>query len=266
MALKKSILGAMLLSALAFCAFGASSASASTLHECVQEKQAAPTNQPFTDSTCQTASTEGTWFTKPILANTKIELEPTLTKTLGGGTGGAGEEEGEHAVMHGTVGGVEYRITCKKLSSPNSVAENKEVGGKMVVEGTGKSRFEECSMPKPTQCTVPATIETEELTQTIVDVSETEHFVKFAPVVAPKFVTFTISNAAGKTCPEALRGAKTAEGSVRARVDSPDKRMLTFDSTSGSELKFGGQPALFTATIHFKTKGGTGQTVAWETP
>ena len=264
MAFRKSILGAMLLSALTFCAFGAASASASTLHECVEESVGA-TAGGFTDSTCQTESKTGTFHTKPIAPNTKIELEPTLTETAGGGTGGAGEEAGVHLVVHGTIGSVEYRITCKKLTSPNSASENKESGGKMVNEGTGKNRFEECSMTKPTQCAVPATIETVELKVTTVDQESGEMFFKVAPVSGSQFVTLTISNAPEKTCPEALRGSKTVEGNVWGRVDTSDKRMMTFDSTSGSELRFGGQPALFTATVHFKNKN-TGRTVASETP
>ena len=261
MALKKSMLGAMLLSALTLCAFGASSASASTWHECVKEAGTEGSN--FLDAECQKPG-EGEFHTKALPANTKVELEPTLTETAGGGTGGAGEEAGVHAVVHGTIGGVEYRITCKKLTSPNTVGENKP-GPPMVVEGTGKAKFEECSMPKPTQCAVPATIETVEVKMTTVDEAEEKMFAKFAPVSGTAFVTFTISNAAGKTCPEALRGTKTVEGSVRARIDSSDKRMATFDSTSGSSLTFGGQPALFTATVHCKNKK-TGRTVAWETP
>ena len=266
MILKKSILGAMLLSTLAFCAFGASSASASTMHECVKEVGTAGGNK-FTDESCQTVdNVNGTWQTKPISLNTKIGLEPTLTETAGGGTGGAGEEAGVHAVLHGTVGGVEYRITCNKLTSPNSAAENREVGGQMVIEGTGKLVLGcESGMKKPTQCTVPATIETAELRLTTVDEASGEMFIKYTPVSGTKVFTMNISNAAGKTCPEALRGEKTAEGSVRARIDSSDKRMQTFDSTSGSELKFGGQPALFTATVHFKNTA-TGRTVASETP
>jgi hypothetical protein len=243
---KNSILGALFLSALFVCAYGASSASALTVHEC---KAAVGTAQGFTSSTCETASAEGAFHT--VALSGKQKVTPTLTPTTAGMNVTEGETTGTHVVLHGSFAGIGYQITCTGLTSPNSELEN--VAGP-AVKGTGSTEFTGCTMAKPATCTVPATIKTVGLTQTT-----KEDKVIFAPTVGTEFVTFEFG---GASCPAAFKGSKTLSGKMVALAASPTS--LEFTSTSGNELTFAGQPLQFTAVIHYKTADGT--LIAYETP
>lgn len=236
----KSILGAMLLSALAVCALGAVNASALTGHECKQG--GGGTGIHYTDSTCSVEGKEGTFELVPDAG--EHEIENTITPTTAGMNVTEGETEGTHGVLHGTLAGVSYQITCGSASSPGAIGKNSEVGGVMTITGTGTARYTECKMAKPTQCTVPATIETAKLTLT----TEEDKIILNAP--ENKFVVLEVG---GASCPAVLKGKKIIEGVARGSVVSPTS--IEYTSTSGSALTFGGQACSFTIVTHVKTKG-----------
>lgn len=248
---KKSILGALFVSALCICASTASNASAMTLHECTENVAGKSTATQFTNSTCTTKG-EGKFRTTPIEGNQKVK--PTLTETKFTGT--TGEVSGTHAVLHIAIAGVSFRITCGKLTSSNSVAENaEEPAGTMVFRGSGKSVFEECKVENPTQCSVPTKLETVELNQTIKQNTGTgEMKVVFKPKEGTTFIIIPVE---GASCPEAFKGNKPISGEAVGDVEE-STTSINFNSASGNALTFGGVAgAQFTAKIHFSTENGT---------
>lgn len=258
----RSILGALLLSALAVCVFGAASASAMTLHEC-KEVGAKGTGIHYSDAKCSVESAEGKFETEPLPANTNIEVENTLTPTTAGNSVTPKETAGTHIVLHTILGGVEVQITCKGASSPGAVVKD-NAGPPMSVTGTGKAKYTECEIvggeKAAANCQVPATLETVELSMT----TEGMNLV-FKPKEGTAFITISFTSKAGKTCPAGVAGEKQVQGTARAVVVSPTA--IEFTNTPETEITFGGQKAFLTAVTHLRTKGTTGETgtVALET-
>ncbi len=245
----KSILGALFLSALCFCVFGVANASALTVHEC--KKTEGKGTSRFEDSGCTKEKATGEFETVPIVGSQEVTM--TLTPTT--------NTTETHAVLEATIGGVPLEITCEALSTPNGKLENVLNGTGMGVKGSGKAKFTNCKMTKPAEsgCTVPATLETEELNSTTKEMTVT-----FKPTNAEeKIITFTISGCTGGA--KVLNGSKTFKGTLAATLLAEKPTSLEFNETSGSKLTFGGQAANFTAVIHFATKAN-GALLSFETP
>ncbi len=258
----KAVAGLMVLSGLCLCAFAASNASAMTLHECTGIESNS-TAQEFTAAGCATKG-KGSFRTTPIVG--KHQVVPTLTETTFTEKT-SGEINGTHAVLHVTAFGSSLQITCTGLTSGNSFAENKENAAKeMVFEGTGTTEFTGCKVVGEFEglCTVPATLSTKPLTQTIVQ-NATEMKVVFKPTEAGgNFIVIPIS---GASCPEAFRGEKAVTGEARGTVAEAEPQAISFNSASGNNLKLGALAAQFTAKIHFATTAAAGGAVlSAETP
>ena len=257
----RSSLGALLLSALAVCAFGVANAPALTLHEC---KIGIGTGKHYTDATCSRENAEGAFATEPVAG--EPELEGTLTPTTAGAELTIGETGGTHAVLHTTIAAIEVQITCSGFTTPSAKAKNGEAGEVMSVTGSGKWKFTGCSIvgsAKPKEnCQVPETLEFNEMSLTT-----EEDKIVFKPKEGTLFITIPFSSKPGKTCPAAILGEKAlAGGAIKGAVASPTA--LEFTNTSGTSITLGGAEAKFTAVIHYKTKSaaeGSG-TVAFETP
>jgi hypothetical protein len=237
----RSIACALTLGAAWLCLLAASSASATTLHECLE---ATGTAQGYTNGTCSVKSAGGKFHTVPIGGSKAVV--PSLTPTTGTGE--------THAVLHGVIGGIAYKITCTGVTSSNSEAENEEVGGVMSVVGHGKANFSGCSMPEPSgsSCAVPTTLETNEMTSSTKKLTTTY---KPAAGLEEKFITFTISGCTGGFA--VLNGSKTAKGTVASVTEAALPTGQMFTSTSGSSLTFGGQSAVFEAVVLDSTENGT---------
>ncbi len=254
----KPVAGLLVLCGLCFCAFGASNASALTLHEC-KEATSGETTKEYEDKECKTAKVGGKFRTVPLPENTAIT--PTLTETPGSTAElplTTGETAGTHAVLHVVGGGISFQITCTGLTSGDSTVTNKLVGETMTFEGTGTTEFSGCTVKTPTQCTVPTTLKTALLKQTTSGMS-----VIFKPNSGTTFITIPVS---GASCPAAFKGEKAITGEAVATVSESNVTSLTFNSKSGNNLKFGGiEGAQFTATIHFK-RNSNGALLGAETP
>jgi hypothetical protein len=109
---KQSMLTALCLSALSIAAFAVPSASAITMHECLETTG---TGVKYTDNTCTTESGTGKFQTVPIELGKQVALEPTLTPT--------GTPPATHAVLTSTVASIEIETTCTAISSTNAVAK-----------------------------------------------------------------------------------------------------------------------------------------------
>jgi hypothetical protein len=244
---RATVIGALVVSALSIAAFNVAGASAVTMHECTTSG----TEKTYTTSNCQTEGA-GSFHTKPVALNEKVQLVPTLTPTTG--------TNETHIVIRGVLAGVKYKITATGLTSTNTEAKNVEPSpGNMKVEGTGNVAFTGATLVEPAGkgCTVPTEISTEALTFSTNEMAGT-----FKPASGETFTTFAISGCTGGAA--VLNGSKTARGSATATVTEAKPTSLGFTETSGSNISFGGQPAVFEGVIHFSTAGGT--LVSLETP
>jgi hypothetical protein len=228
----KTALGLGLLSALCLCAFGASSASAMTAHEC---KQSEGGTGGITYSAGCTTQGAGGWQKVPIAGTPSVSFTGTSSFTLSA-----------------TVAGVKFTITCTGQESENATLGNSESGGEMIVSGEGISRFTGCSVTAPVGkgCDVPVTITTVNLTSTTAGGGALMG-AKFTPKLGEEFVTIPVTNCTV----EALNGTKVVKGAAKSET----KTNLTqaFTTTSGSSLTFGGQTATFTGELHVTTTDGT---------
>jgi hypothetical protein len=263
MTTSKSLLGMLCLSVFAICAFAASSAQATTMHECIKVSEG-ETAQAYSDPNCSVKSAEGKFRTVPLPANTPIKVEATLTPT----TFVEGKEE-LHTNLTTTVGGVPFEITCTELSSPGATAENKEAGEVMEVVGKGTATYSHCTIPKPAGqgCMAHSAgqeagmITTNSLTSKTKDTAEERMDVEYVPTAGAEepFVTLIVEKC--KTA--ALNGNKPIYGSALASQTTP-----TSQTVNVATLHFGsptGPAATYKATVHFNT-GGIPEAVALETP
>ncbi len=256
----KPVAGLLVLCGLCFCAFGASNASALTLHEC-KEAASGETTKTYEDSECKKAKEGGKFRTVPLSVGTSTPVTPTLTETPGSTPERpltTGETAGVHVVWHWVGGGITFQITCTGLTSADSTVTNKEIGGVKTFEGTGTVEFTGCTVKTPTQCTVPTTLKTVLLKLTTKEMS-----VILKPNSGGTWITIPIS---GASCPAAFKGEKETTGEAVGTVTEAEPQMVSFDSKSGNKLKLGGiEGAQTTATTHTK-RNSNNAVLAAETP
>lgn len=246
---RKSILGALVLCALAVCAFGAASASATglTAYTCTEG-----VGKPqYKDSHCLEGDETGAFTTKEITQETETTVTGEAVPTEGGVP---------TAQLKGKVALTEIEVTCNAVMTESGTLKNVNAAT-MRVDGKNITiHYTEChaSLAANTEkkCTVKnkgapenvGTITTNALKSTT-EFNATEHFVKFEPEAAGgAFAEFFIENGFG-TCPAALIGQKVVvSGSARGRVPAARHSHLQFDATSGSVLNANGGAATYTAT------------------
>jgi hypothetical protein len=255
---RKSILGALLLCALAVCAFGAASASAEglTAYTCTEGTGA----DEYSDSHCLVENPGAGPF-----ATVKI-TEPETAVTI---------ESVSAPKLTATIALSKITVECESSMSEGGTITNK-VGPPMSVEGkNGRAHYTNCraflqSNPEKA-CTVKNKIVNENvgtITTTVLksttEFSATEHFIKFEPQEGTKFAEFILENGLG-TCPAALIGSNVqVTGAARGRVPTSPHSHITFDATSGSTLKAGGAAATYDATERV-TMAGTEKTIGLTT-
>jgi hypothetical protein len=237
---RNSILGALFLSALCFCAFGAANAFAVKsvqMHECVNTGgNGSGTHGTKYVEGCGSTIAGGVWETVKQVGSKKLKSTQTSAFTLAA-----------------TVAGVKFKIECSTLNGTGEGENSGEVFvGKNIVEV-----FSGCAVTEPAGkgCTV-----TKEITTNTLKAETKEMNVNFTPAVSETFVTITISGCSVG----ALNGEKPVTGSASAVFTEEAPNTAEFTATSGSVLKFGGQAATFIGKAHSKTAEGT--TVAFETP
>lgn len=74
---------------------------------------------------------------------------------------------------------------------------------------------------------------------------------KYVPTEGTTIATFTVSG--GAECPAALKGSKSLTGSITSELNEATGEQ-EFTATSGSELKYAGQTATYTAKEKFETE------------
>lgn len=232
----KSIVGALVLCALAFGVFGASSASAKAWYTC---EEVAPNTGGFTDSHCVTKGI-GNWST------VKIKSFPTLivrTNTI-------------VTKISATIGGVKFEINCSEVNGEGNLTGEE-------TEGEAVDVFSGCEVksPEPTKCKVKeGKFTTAKLKTTVVKAGEEEPAqMKEAPEAGETIASITIEG-----CGTAgFNGTKNLTGSAVGEVPLAELSSLSFTGTAGGALKWGGQTASLEMKIH-RRMFGTTSTVAFE--
>jgi hypothetical protein len=233
----KSILGLLIGAALCFAAFGASNASAATLHECTLAEETS-TAARYEDSECKNEAGGGFFATTPISGKQNVKATNTGNFTL-----------------TAVVAGVHFVITATGMESVEGWAENDtSLEGNMTVRGASKKvKYTGVTLhseePGLEGCTVPGTLETGEVE------SMTEGMgVKYTPVGSTIFIEIPVSGCENTT----LNGVKKVKGSARSEAESGTSTTTQeFSETSGSELTFAGQKAKFLGKYHLTTENGT---------
>lgn len=245
---RKSILGVLCFSALCFSVFGASNASALTMHEC-KKAASGETTVEYTNSVCSVKAeppAKGEFRTVPLPLDTFTSIKVTETESF---------------TLSSTVVGIKFKLTCSKAAGTGEAA-NQTVGGVMQVTGKKAiTSFTGCEVKEPVGkgCKV-----TEPITTLEANSVTKEDKTIFTPVNAEgKFTTITIAGCEGAAAP--LNGAKPVTGTASGENNPATPTTTDFTATSGSSLKLAGQVATLTGKAHGAT-AADGVTISLKTP
>jgi hypothetical protein len=224
---RKSVLGVVVLCALAFSAFAAGNASASfqIAVEC------APGGTGFGDAHCVEAGVTHGHAAIPA-SPTWTLIDGTNAKTASGTTAAAPSR------LKGKLSGVETELECTGLSGEGELMNNSGEGTEWV-EGKGKIHYTGCSVTKPAGkgCKVKGSkVDTEELSATTKGQAASK--LAFSPV-GEKFANITIEGCSVA----ALNNTFPVTGSLVADTNGATTTTTHAGITAQKTLTFGGNPA-----------------------
>lgn len=231
---RHSVLGALLLCALGLCAFGASSASATTLYVCQEVTKGTGS---WEDSKCEKSKAGGNFGTVAAPENTTTEVAGATTGTL--------------SIEIAALTGGAASILCNKQSLSGK-ATNQTVGGVMQSVGTATFlELSECSMPTPPgqECKVKQPIKSKELTSTTFMKTESETRVKFSPASGTTFMELTVEG-----CKSLSDMTLVVSGSL-VGIPSGSSMVFTKESSMEGPLVVGGQAFTLSGSLAMTAKG-----------
>jgi hypothetical protein len=253
----KSIVGALVLFALAICAFGAASASAEgekglTASEC---KKVGVGNE-FNSSQCITGAGSGEFATVPFEGTKKVEA--TLTQN----THKLGKTTEPVAKFMGEALGLKLTVTCGKGKITGGEVTNTLEGEIHRAHGTkGVVTYEECHASKTEEtksiCKVKSAsgegiIKTNALTTTNIGV---HHELEIKPEIAGQaFAEFEVlkKDAATPECFTVANLPIKVTGNVKANANTETHNHITLTTTTnGTEFKANGGEAMYESTQTF---------------
>ena len=239
----KSIIGSLVLCALAICAFAAASASASELTAVACENVGA--GGKYNTSACATPEVAGNFETKALALNTATEVTAKSTEA--------------EPMLRATLGGSAVTIQCTASELVGAKITNRETAaGKHEIETTAtENKYTGCKAVlkanEARNCLVEGsavgTISTKGLKGLTTGV---EHKVKFSPAEGELFAKFTILNKAkgGVECPFAADVVVEVKGSVEGEANTTNHAHLTFtEANNGTALKANGGTANYIDTV-----------------
>jgi hypothetical protein len=240
-----SPLGLALLCALAFCAFGAASASASgtTAFTCVQGG-----NEDFEDPHCD--NNVGTGNGEYGHVEIAAEEETTVT-----GTNNLTGSETSSLSLKGNIGGTVVEFRCETVHVHGALTN--VAGPPMKVIGEGTLNVSNCML------LVPAT-QTNNCRVSIAPATGTSETTGMENILLPMggstaFTSVTISDETGHTCSKALKGTFNVEGSAKvtglSTGETPTWSGATLHFTTADTagtLEFAGHSAELEGTLTFK--------------
>lgn len=255
---RRAAIGLSLLSAFLFCAFAASSASASvaqntTSFTCVEGGG----NEDFSDVHCDNKVAAGTGEFG------HVEIEVGKTTVLEGHNGGGGGG-GTNAVLKGKVLGVAAEVTCTTLFAEGSQTNEEPSAGAHNTLGSANARFTGCSVQKPLKCDVKEPIETSLAYQGVEGLGpgKNEMGLEYKPAVGTTFAAITFINNGGEKCSIAeqtinVQGTAIGTGAPAPTEKHAGARILLTNAMTKETLTFGGTAAEFSvnATVQAAGKG-----------
>jgi hypothetical protein len=246
---RKGLVGLSLLCALAFCAFGAfgassASAAGTTAFTCVEEGG----EEDFEDEHCDEEVAPGTGEYGHVDITSETSIVATNSLTL---------ENKSSWLLNGTIGGTAVEITCGTVNATGTLKNAVNGNGEMVVEGSGELSTTNCMLMQPAAQTNNCTV-TVQNTKSIAGTKEMKMVFSPEPGAGGVFTKITIVDGPG-TCPKALKGTFTVEGSAAATglgsgaTPSYSGATMHFtDADTTSTLVFAGHPAGLTGTLTFR--------------
>ncbi len=229
----KALAGVAVLCALAMCAIGVGSASATTWHVCTTEHLTEPTTPRFEDSECTKSNeSKGTFH---------------LTQLKAGVPTNVVQRSKSSQTFSVTIGGVKFAYVCEVLSSSGSFT-NVEGPPMKIVGSLTQSEYTKCKVEEPVGggCTLPETISTKALKAASQPMTEAETTkVRIEPESGETFMAFTVKGCTNT----ALNGEKVVKGFAQAVVPEANEGTLEFSGSSGSGLTVGGASIVYTGKI-----------------
>jgi len=277
----KSIIGALVLCALAISAFGAASASAEGL-TAVECKEVGKPNGNYDNNHCTTPEVAASAYDTVVITG-KQEVEGTDTRNLAGGGHGAGDTENPVTVFHGVVGGANVTITCGHGLTTGGSIENKEEGGEMKIHTTNAVvHWTECHASPETkpekackvQGTAPVTEPGEITTNPLTAITGANHTVTITPTEGETFVEFKILKSSTPNCFTGSDLPVKVTGKAMGEANTTTHSHLTIaepwpcnlpEKPACGELKANNAKAAQTQTVTGFTKGNKDATVGAET-
>lgn len=233
----KSIPGVLLLSITCLCAFGASSSSALSMHECTKG-EGIGTGKVF-EAGCHKVKAGGGWET--VKTTGLKRLIPTITVLPPPGPG--------PVELRATIAGIKFKAECSTLGGEAGLENQESGGGNTVVGKEIKFEYSGCAVIEPAGkgCKIAEPIKTVELKSETSGLSTI-----YSPASGETLMTATVSGCSASV----LNGEKNLTGKVVGVNQEATPETTEVTETSGSELKFGGFPVTLTYAWHYSTLNG----------
>jgi hypothetical protein len=237
-----ALLSALVVSAIAAPSAFAVTAKNTTAFTCV--KVAKAKTGDFEDAHCDVTSKEktGEFTHELILPNVTTNVVLTNEKTKNATT------ESTPAILKTTIFGVQTEITCKKANGEGTFT-NEETEPKVHTgKGSGSTKMTECTVAKPSKCTVKEPIEIKLVGVPVekLGAKENEMGGELKPAVGETIVEVVLQ---GAEC--AVKATYKVNGTVIATgTPSPTEKhsgstAIYTNAMTKETLKFGGNPAEF---------------------
>jgi hypothetical protein len=279
---RRSIIGALVLCALAMLAFGAASAFATKGLTAVICEKVGPAKK-YQTSHCRTSEGAGEFETVPVALNAQFAVEGESLKL---GSGAPHEETGTtaepSAKLTATIAGNETIVTCGKSTISGKVTNVTPSGStaEMQIHGTeGVTTYTECHASLKSNpakiCEVKGTLEPvtnngEIKTRKLTSTTSANHVVTIEPETLEGgkaiFAKFNILSTPAATCFTAANIPVTVEGKVTGQANTTTHSHLTLEeANNGILLKANGVKAFYDSTITTWLAGTNKNTVGAET-
>lgn len=236
----RAVVGLSLLCALLFCAYAASSASASgtTAVTCVKSETG---KGDFADAHCgQPKKGEGQFAHTAIPLSTPTNISLTNANTTS-------ETKGAQPfIFTGSIGLTKIEFSCSKAGGTGTLTNEEPEAGVMKVTGDAKIEASECTVVKPAKCTVKEPFAWD--THFKGYEGGTEMGIEFTPKNGKNFGSWELQ---GSEC--TLKGQSFAiEGSFKGTVGGTTEGQgatIGFTAASTTGLKWGGNPYTLTGSL-----------------
>jgi hypothetical protein len=252
-----------LLCALFTCAFAAPNAQAvtkgTTAFTCKPEPKPNEKTKGFEDEHCTKAvtGTKVKWIHESIEQGKSTIFHATNEKTK------SETKESTPSVLKSKIVGVEFEITCPKVTAHGKLTNELDPTGEHWIHGTEITiHYTECTVPKPAgqECKVAnKTILFEKVTATTTGQGDN---IKFSPEAGTTFINFEFEGCKTKE----LNSEHLVQGSFRGQPNGATINFTHKTTTEEKTLTFGGQAAGLEGSITLSQAEATEETAKTGNP